>query len=154
MKKIDFGQTIGILANIGVIAGILFLAFELRQNNQLLQADQREARNQRLQSRTTDIYDSPDLAELLVKARNGESLSEGEALRLHSFQIRGFRGFEAQWREFVAGTTDFLPLDQFRRIFQQGGFYRVPMSESWEFDKPFLPEDFVQWMEENVVNER
>ena len=31
MKKIDLGQTITILANIGVIAGIIFLAFELRQ---------------------------------------------------------------------------------------------------------------------------
>ena len=30
MKKIDLGQTISILANIGVIGGILLLAFELR----------------------------------------------------------------------------------------------------------------------------
>ena len=36
MKKIDLGQTIGILANVGVIAGIVFLAVELRQNNELL----------------------------------------------------------------------------------------------------------------------
>jgi hypothetical protein len=28
MKKIDVGQTIGILANIGVVAGIVFLAIE------------------------------------------------------------------------------------------------------------------------------
>jgi len=32
MKKIDLGQTITILANIGVIAGIVFLGYELRQN--------------------------------------------------------------------------------------------------------------------------
>lgn len=32
MKKIDLGQTVTILANIGVIAGIVFLAVELRQN--------------------------------------------------------------------------------------------------------------------------
>ena len=38
MKKIDIGQTITILANVGVIAGIVFLAFELRQNNSLLAA--------------------------------------------------------------------------------------------------------------------
>ncbi len=29
MKKIDLGQTIGILANVGVIAGILFLGIAL-----------------------------------------------------------------------------------------------------------------------------
>lgn len=37
MKKIELGQTIQILANIGVIAGIVFLAFELHQNNEQLE---------------------------------------------------------------------------------------------------------------------
>ena len=32
MKKLDLGQIIGILANPGVIADILFLAYELRQD--------------------------------------------------------------------------------------------------------------------------
>jgi len=36
MKKIDLGQTITILANVGVIVGIIFLAAELRQNNRQL----------------------------------------------------------------------------------------------------------------------
>ena len=37
MKKFDIGQMIGILANIGVIAGIVFLGIEIRQNTQSLQ---------------------------------------------------------------------------------------------------------------------
>ena len=32
MKKIDLGQAINTLANVGVITGIVFLGFELRQN--------------------------------------------------------------------------------------------------------------------------
>jgi hypothetical protein len=36
MKKIDLGHITTILANLGVIAGIAFLAVELRQNNQLI----------------------------------------------------------------------------------------------------------------------
>ncbi len=39
MKKLDLGQSVGILANIGVIAGIVFLAVELRQNNELVVAN-------------------------------------------------------------------------------------------------------------------
>ena len=35
MTKIDLGRTISILANIGVIAGIVFLGLELQQNNVL-----------------------------------------------------------------------------------------------------------------------
>ncbi len=30
MKNINLGQTIGILANVGVVAGIIFLAVELK----------------------------------------------------------------------------------------------------------------------------
>ena len=33
MKKIDLGQTLSILANVGVIAGIVFLAIEIRDSN-------------------------------------------------------------------------------------------------------------------------
>ena len=38
MKKPDLGQTITIFANLGVIAGIVFLGIELQQNNELLTA--------------------------------------------------------------------------------------------------------------------
>lgn len=43
MKKIDLGQTIQILANVGVIAGIVFLAIELQQNNELQRSSSRQA---------------------------------------------------------------------------------------------------------------
>ena len=38
MKKIDLSQTISILANIGVIAGIVFLGVEIRQNTRSQEA--------------------------------------------------------------------------------------------------------------------
>ena len=41
MKKIDLGQTIGIVANVGVIAGLLLLAFELNQNREITEAQTR-----------------------------------------------------------------------------------------------------------------
>ena len=37
MKKIDLGQTLNTLANVGVIAGIVFLGVELRQNTATIQ---------------------------------------------------------------------------------------------------------------------
>lgn len=36
MKKIDVGQTVQILTNVGVIVGIVLLGIELRQNNAAL----------------------------------------------------------------------------------------------------------------------
>ena len=43
MKKIDLGQTFQILANVGVIVGIIFLAVELRQNNEQLRLQSYQA---------------------------------------------------------------------------------------------------------------
>jgi hypothetical protein len=42
MKKIDLGQTIGILANVGVIAGIVVLIVEINQNEESLYEDRLE----------------------------------------------------------------------------------------------------------------
>jgi hypothetical protein len=39
LKKIDLRQAIGILANAGVIARIVFLGMELRQNYELVVAN-------------------------------------------------------------------------------------------------------------------
>ena len=44
MKKIDLGQLVTILANIGVIAGIVFLALELRQTQRSMAAQAYQAR--------------------------------------------------------------------------------------------------------------
>ena len=44
MKKIDLGQTITIFANIGVIAGIIFLGYELHQTQMAMQSQAFQAR--------------------------------------------------------------------------------------------------------------
>jgi hypothetical protein len=36
MKKIDLGQTFQVLANVGVIIGLIFLTLEIRQNTSAL----------------------------------------------------------------------------------------------------------------------
>ncbi len=46
MKNIDLGRTLSVLANLGVITGIVFLGVELRQNNELLVKEAQRARAQ------------------------------------------------------------------------------------------------------------
>ncbi len=41
MKKIDLGQTIQIVANVGLIARIVYLAIEISQNTEMLAAQGR-----------------------------------------------------------------------------------------------------------------
>ncbi len=154
MKKIELGQTITILANIGVIAGIVFLAFELRQNNQLMEAESRAASNNRLTEMPGIVSTDVGLADVLVKAGNGETLTESEELRLLSFNVWRHRGQEAYFLEFQAGTVETIPVDMWRTRFRSEMWAAPPPSEMWSEAKPYLGDEFVRWMDENVVNER
>lgn len=72
MKKIDVGQTVSILANFGVIAGIVFLAVELRQNNEFLAAEAgADRRDIRRQAAIIRELTCPELRHAIIKAENG-----------------------------------------------------------------------------------
>lgn len=151
MKKLDLGQTISIIANIGVIAGILFLAYELRQNNRLMEAGSRTARAERITSVSEMVSATPALAEVLARARNGESLTDSEDLMIYSFYMRRLRGFEAFFSEFQAGTVNGIQADNWRLNFYADPWTGKSLADSWSRLKLYLNPDFVQWMEENVI---
>lgn len=88
MKKIDLGQAIGILANLGVIAGILLLAYELQQNNALMEAQGRFNRLSIVNAAWGSWAEDADLTELRVRAGKGEILSEVEQRRVEAAVMR------------------------------------------------------------------
>ena len=78
MKKIDLGQTINTLANLGVIAGIIFLAVELRQNQQLTAAQTRNSIAQVSVNLIRGEAENPQLLEVIAKGMAGEELTPVE----------------------------------------------------------------------------
>ena len=145
MKKIDLGQTVGILTNVGVIAGIILLAIELRQNNELMAA---EARFNRLSIQTASItlaVEHPDLAEFCVRSQNGGDLTAAETYRLQSYWSRLFANMHWTYLE----AYDDLPLETWRRIFRG-----ALVKDHWENRKADYTPKFVKFVDENVVNER
>lgn len=148
MNKLDFAQTISIVANLGVIAGIVFLGLELRQNNELMAA---EARFNRL-TMAVDTWrynaDNRDLAELRERARAGEELSRVEYWRVDGSIMAIFVMLEWTFRELSA---DSLEMNQVREVqrynFENDASYR----RVWEGRKNSFDPAFVEWIEQNVV---
>ncbi len=94
MKKIEFGQAVQLLANVGVIAGIVFLAIELQQNNELMGAEARfNQMAARIESYTLQVTE-PELTEILVRDRKGQALTEVEELRVQAYWTRVFSVLE------------------------------------------------------------
>jgi hypothetical protein len=86
MKKIDVGQTIGVLANVGVILGIVFLSLQLNQANRIATNDARRDVTERTYNLEMSILQSPELVELLVKLKDPASvLTPEEEVRAGSY---------------------------------------------------------------------
>ena len=101
MKKIDLGQSIGILANAGVIAGIIFLGVELAQNTDAIRA-------QTVQAVQMDLREQLDFSETEaeIAAKNPEDRTTAEALMRVQYFWRAMRSYENQWYHYSEGYLE------------------------------------------------
>jgi hypothetical protein len=90
MKKIDFGQTLNTLANAGVIAGIIFLAIEVRQNqatleegNVMNQIAVENIAQEHFSHFRSLILENEQLLEVWEKGLSGAALSNSEQIRFN-----------------------------------------------------------------------
>ena len=75
IKNWVWKETAEVLGVAGIIAGIVFLGYELRQNNELMAAEARATRLSLQADLWGSLAENPGLAALLVKDRSGESLT-------------------------------------------------------------------------------
>ena len=158
MDKDDLNRWLTLTANLAVVAGIIFLAFELRQNNELLEAEIRTIRHD---VRATDFLlplEHPQFGDALIKNHNGETLSEYESLILNRAIATTLYNYQYVFTEFSLGriAENSLPINQWRTDFDGDASsslaYWPDLREYWEARKhlDFDPE-FVEWMDENIV---
>lgn len=67
MQKIDLGQTIGIVANLGVLIGLVFVGFEIRQGTQEIRSEGARSITESVNTLNEGIYSDPVLAELVMR---------------------------------------------------------------------------------------
>jgi len=156
LKKVDVGQTIGILANLGVVAGILFLVVEIQQNTETLQAEMRFNQSERTTDAVEQFVSNPQLVSAYVKFERGDSLSREEDIVLSFYARRVFTSWRWVYGEVQRGTLDETALSDFRRLFHTYPLGTHPLlAHYWDdYTSGGGRKDFIQWIEENVVNER
>ena len=150
MKKIDLGQTIQILANLGVIGGIVFLAVEIHQNNELLSAQVRSTRMEHRSAISNTLLENPEVIELLGKQESTLSEPERDRIRLLGFQAL----IQMEWNygEAVRGLQDLDALARsIHSVYHRDRLnYGVPLA--WETFRETTDPQFAAWFEENIVN--
>ena len=150
LKKIDLGQAVSVLANAGIIAGILFLVFELRQNNDLLESEARSNLDaNRVSMQQNIVENSGGIAELMYRARMGEQLTGLEDWRLGVRRSMVLFSFESMYQEVRTGplVESDIPLRQWA-----GSFSSDPgMRAVWDIVKNDMAPDFVQFVDQRVL---
>ena len=150
MKKIDLGQTMSILANIGVIVGIVFLVIELRQNNSLMEAESRAAAFSHRLVSINKLTES-EIAQVLAKVAEGEELSIAEQLQLRGFHALVMESWEWTYEESQHGLAEIsgTEIASVRRAFRT-----IPgLVEYWDSEQRSAPAEFRQWFDENIAAE-
>ena len=150
MEKLDLGQFIGILANLGVILGIALLAIELSQNNELIAAQTRSGRTESRQSEYEYVIENPDVRAAMMQIGYHGRLTEEQVI-LPNLNALYLKKLEYLWQEYAAGllTLEDLAVEP-RRL-----PYEDPNSIdniTWSLLNDRFNPDFVAWMEENVVH--
>ena len=143
----DLDRGISILANLGVVAGIVFLGIELRQNNELM-AEQQRFNRLTVASRSQElILEHPHLADLYVKVGGGlDQLTAAERIQMLAWGRRTLDALEWTFRELPRQE---LPVERWRQI-TAGEDWRENV---WDQNKNGSDPDFVLWMEENIIDQ-
>jgi hypothetical protein len=102
MKKFDFGQMISILANLGVIAGIVFLGLEIRQNSEALLAGSRQDLLEADLGVLDNLMDYPSLYD----PANTGNLAGDDLLRRDVYFVSMLRIREFAWQQYNNGVLD------------------------------------------------
>lgn len=111
MNKTDLGQALTILANLGVIAGIIFLGMELRQSQLLARAQMQNELTLETQEIQRSDMNGP-MAGILVRNRIGDPLSEEERFRLGIWQSLWNSHTENLFFQYQEGLYDKESLDR------------------------------------------
>ena len=147
MKKLDVGQIVSMVANVGVIAGIFLLVIEIRQNNELMAEQQRYNRLSISIGTNELVLENQSLAELLVKgvAEGIDQLTPAERLQFQHLESRILKAQEWSFRELPRQE---LPIEQWKDNTRR---------ESWpiacERTKNQFDPEFVQFVENEIVIE-
>jgi hypothetical protein len=123
MEKLN--QWLTLLANIGVLVGIVFLAIEIQQNTNNLEINRQVALTEAYANRSSTVQEaqvaaalSSDFGEIYVKWQRGgsEALTESERFRVLSWETARMFRLESQYIMWEQGLLEEEFIDTLRDI--------------------------------------
>ena len=106
MSPNHLNKWLALVANFGVIAGIIFLALEIRQSNRIAIASTEIAIRESWAALNESIYENAEIAEIIFKARNSDAVFSGPQKEMaDSYVARMFNTWNAIERAYANGMV-------------------------------------------------
>jgi hypothetical protein len=130
MSRIErLNQWLTLVANFGVVAGLIFLTLEVRTNTQANQIAVDQAVSQNWMELNGQLAQDRELAELIAKARSGADLDAVEALRFEGWVRQHLTHASQMLRLYDGGLIDASQLEgnlrDIRELARTGRFRSV-----------------------------
>ena len=88
MKIKQLNQSLTLVANFGVLIGLFFLVYEIRQNTLQIRSQASYSINEGLAMMNAGVYSNPILADIIVRGEEDFSaLNETERMQFQAFQF-------------------------------------------------------------------
>ena len=145
MDASTINQWLTLAANFGVLAGIIFLAIEVRQNSRNLASQVRATYFASVADTWRIPAENSVLTEIMAKDSNGDDLTQAEHWQAQAFWTRVQMAMEWGYKE--------LPREEFMRglAFQRETFDMFPSYRAaWIERESFFDESFYQFMNERT----
>ena len=157
MNLDNLNKWLALAANIGVIAGIVFLAVEIDQFR-----DQMESQNNfnyftALSANLVSVSENPFLAGTIAKIFTEDALTPSEEVSANNFIMSIFLFWEYVWRETEAGRFDENQRGLNAIAMDFNSYKNEPWGKKfmdrWENSKKQLEPGLVEYLENNSMNQ-
>jgi hypothetical protein len=136
-----------LIANIGVLFGLALVAFELRQNSDLMRIQINQARADAAMLSNEQLFNSPYLPSILWKIQQGGELSGEERIRYVSWFRAMNRNQDNVLSQYIAGMLgEHTPrsIEDFARDAVDSSSYS---REAWQITKPGFSDEYIAFVE-------
>jgi hypothetical protein len=141
------GATASLLAAVGVIATLIYLSIQIRQNTKAVRSSSIQNLVQSFSTTAQAAVENEYIIPLLLKANAGaEALTQEERARLHFWLIMTFRRFEGVYFQRDLGIVDAEVIDGFERS-QMAILASKSAQQWWANSKEIFNSGFVSYIE-------
>jgi hypothetical protein len=151
MKKLDVAQKIQILANVGVIAGIIFVGVELRQNTTAVNSEASHG----MQGLITAVYEmllhDPMMDIYQRGMADPANLTSIEAAKFHAFWTVNLQAYQNLYFQVREGAYDATSADGWWQVLRN--LLEYPGAQEHWFARGFiLSAEFREFVENDVMS--